>query len=366
MMKKTLTGIAVGASLIISGGTVPLVSVSLPAQAWGQYRVAKAPVDIPAWEEKTATGTISHPAYIAPKLKDDNGNGVVSYSMAINKKGERIYTQITDEEYAKLGRKDGATFNKDYPAIDKITLAEAVLEGLAPKIAEAAVAQDSAAAYTACVTGTSCTYSFTNTAGTTVVNASISYSTTPGTVTMTYAGSSMTQAGTTQTLTDSGYSTYQYVFYTTATAATGANNIVTNTTTSLTNGFYDHVTSFSGTNASSPVESVTQSTTGNIGNKSITVTPTTDNTMIYWAVASHYSRVYTAGSNTTKVTASSDGQTHTFRSTNVVTPAAGLTLNAVISAGTEPVENTAFAIKPVGAPAPATAKPIIESIITWW
>ncbi len=365
-MKNKLATIAVGASLIIGGGTVDLVPVTLPAQAWGQYRISDAPVDIPAWEEKTATGTIAHPAYIAPHFSDDNGDGIISYSIAVNKKGERVYTQISDDGYEKLGKKDGGMYNLEYPVIDKVTVAEAMLEGLAPKTAEASVAQDSANKYTACVSGTSCTYSFTNTAGNLVVNSSLSYTTNPGTVTMSYAGVSMTQVGSTQVVTDSGYSSYQYVFYTTSAAATGANNLVTNTTGSLTNGFYDHAVSFSGANASDPIEGITQTTTGVISNKSVTVTSTTDNTMAYWSLGSHYGRAYSAGSNTTLISGASDSQEWSFRSTNLISPAGSVTLNATISVGVEPSEITAFAIKPAGAQASSVQIQIIEPIIPWW
>lgn len=66
------------------------------------------------------------------------------------------------------------------------------IKALTPE-ASAAIAFDSGSKYTACVTGTSCTYSFTNTAGNFLSNGSISYSTDPGAVTMTYAGAAMTQ-----------------------------------------------------------------------------------------------------------------------------------------------------------------------------
>ena len=83
----------------------------------------------------------------------------------------------------------------------------------------------------------------------------------------------------------------------------------------------------------------------------MTVTSTTDNTMAYWSLGSHYGRAYSAGANTTLISASSDSQEWTFRSTNLKTPAGALTLNATISAGTEPAALTGFAIKPAP-PAP--------------
>ena len=203
-----------------------------------------------------------------------------------------------------------------------------------------AIAFDSSNKYTACVTGTSCTYSFTNTAGDFVSNASQGYTTNPGVTSMTYGGAAMTQAGTNQH--EAVGDAYSYTFYK-ASAATGANNLTTTTTNSLTNGFYDHAVSYSGTHASTPVANVTQATTGNVGNGSIAVTITT--TASSWAVwsglGSGRGRTYTAGANTTLRSSASDGQAHTFDSGGIAN-SSPWTLNATISAGTEEKYNTAF------------------------
>jgi len=338
-MNKTLGTILATGTLLVGGGTIEMVPQQVSAEAWGQYRVADY---VHSWSETIDTGTSSVVVEHINNVElfpDDNGDGIISYSVGKDKKGKYVSSQITEAEYAKLGGIDGAKHNTDTPVKYQITVSEAIIEGLMPETAEAAVAQDSSNKYTACVTGTSCTYSFTNTAGNFVVNSSISYSTNPGTVTMTYAGVSMTQAGSNQ----SGGGAYGYTFYTTSAAATGANNLVTNTTGSLTNGFYDHVSSFSGTNATSPVEGITQSVTADISNKSLVVTTLTDNSMAFMALNSAYGRTYSAGANTTLVVG--DSQTWLFRSTNVVTPAGAITLNATISAGTEPSLLTGFGIK---------------------
>lgn len=210
-----------------------------------------------------------------------------------------------------------------------------------------AIAFDSGNKYTACVTGTSCTYSFTNTAGNTVINGSISYGTNPGATSMTYAGSAMTQAGSTNY--ESGQVVYSYTFYK-ASASTGTNNLVTTTTNSLTNGFYDHAVSYSGTHSSAPIANITQNTTGNVGNKSmsITISDTSNSWAVWCGLGSSRGRPYTAGSNTTMRSGASDGQVLVFDSGGIAS-SSPWTLNATISAGTEESGNTAFELKIAGA-----------------
>ncbi len=203
-----------------------------------------------------------------------------------------------------------------------------------------AIAYDSGNKYTACVTGTTCTYSFNNVAGDFVGNASIGWSTNPGAVSMTYAGASMTQAG--STLHEATADAYAYTFYK-ASAATGTNNLTTTTTNSLTGGFYDHAISYSGTHASAPVANVTQATTGNIGNTSIAVTigDTTNSWAVWLGLGGGRGRVYTAGANTTLRSASTDAQAFIFDS-NGIANSSPWTLNATITASTEEKYNTAF------------------------
>lgn len=203
-----------------------------------------------------------------------------------------------------------------------------------------AIAYDSGNKYTACVTGTSCTYSFTNTAGNFVGNASIGWTTNPGTVSMTYGGASMTKIG--STLHEATADAYVYTFYK-ANAATGTNNLTTTTTNSLTGGFYDHAISYSGTHASAPVANATQATTGNIGNTSIAVTigDTSNSYAVWLGLGGGRGRAYTAGSNTTLRSAASDAQTYVFDSGGIAN-SSPWTLNATISSGTEEKYNTAF------------------------
>jgi len=187
-IKKTLTGIAVGATLIIGGGTVDLVPVNLHAQAWAQYHVSEYKS---SWTETTATGTIEHITDV-PNFADDNGDGLISYSIAVNKKGERVYTQISEDAYAKLGKKDGSRFNLDYPAVDKITLAEAIMEGLMPNVAEASIAFDAFSDMGFVNPGSSITFSHTVSGTYPIIFFGIWASPGSGSFTASYNGASST------------------------------------------------------------------------------------------------------------------------------------------------------------------------------
>lgn len=160
-IKKTLTGIAVGATLIIGGGTVDLVPVNLTPEQYFQYHVEDYKG---TWTETTATTTVQHIQDV-PNFSDDNGDGLISYSFATNKKGEKVYTQMPDNGYGKIGKKNGAIYNLDYPTVDHITLAEAIMEGLAPETAQAAIARLSANTWSGGASASSQTIPITISAG---------------------------------------------------------------------------------------------------------------------------------------------------------------------------------------------------------
>ena len=180
--------------------------------------------------------------------------------------------------------------------------------------------------------GTSHTTSFNNVAGNFMVVTSTSYTTNPGATTMTYNGVSMTQMGSNQT--GGATPVYQYTFYL-ASPATGTNNIVTTTTNSLTNGFFDHVLSYSGVNTASPIANNSQSTTANIGDTSVAVTiGNTGSSFAVWQFGAESGRTYTAGANTVLRAGASDAQCWSFDS-NGIASSSPWTLNAVIATGTE-------------------------------
>ena len=358
MMKKKFAGIAVGASLIIGGGTVDLVPVNLPAQAWAQYKVSEYQK---AWTEKTATGTIQHVAQ-TPNFPDSDGNGLVSYSMTKNKKGEMVYTQISDEAYAKLGKKDGSKFNFDYPAVDKITVAEAMLEGLMPNVAEAAIATDAFNGQTY-TTATSITYSHTISGSDTILFVSTAVYPTAAS-TATYNGTSMTQIGSTVNSADN---MGQALFYLVA-PTTGTNNVVV----TRSGGSYISSLSQSYTGASQTGQpDASNSGTGSVGSSpwqfTATVTSTQDNC---WAVVvardtgdgvitfisggtQRSNSVFTQGGD-------SNGPKTPAGAINIVLQGASLSPRAFsygyIMASFCPSTGG-------GSPIPS---PIIEPIITWW
>ena len=224
MNKKTLAGIALGASLIIGGGTVELVPVPYTALQWFQYHVENYKG---TWTETTATGTVEHIQEV-PNFPDDNGDGLISYSMAVTKKGQKVYTQIGEDAYAKLGQKDGGKYNLDYPAVDKITIAEAIIEGLMTNVAEAAPARLSAGSWAGGSSASSQTIPITISAGSDTILIVRWTSTQTGNhdiSSITYNGTSMGAAK--QSITPSGNAleTYTLVLGTTDGSA---HNIVIN------------------------------------------------------------------------------------------------------------------------------------------
>lgn len=215
-MNKTLTGIAVGATLLV-GGSVPTIDQQAPAKMWAQYHVSEY---VPSWTEKTATGTIEHINPV-PEFPDTDGDGLVSYTMGVNKKGETVYSQISEKEYKSLGEKGGAKHNEELPAKYKISVAEAVIEGLMPNVAEAAIAYD-AQSSAAQIIASSVTYAHTISGSNTILFVSPSCYPSACTLTVTYNGTSMTQIGGYVTSADS---VVQGLFYLVA-PTTGTNNVV--------------------------------------------------------------------------------------------------------------------------------------------
>lgn len=233
-----------------------------------------------------------------------------------------------------------------------------LLATLIPSVSFAAIAYDTSAEYTACVTGTSCTYSYTIGAVTNpfLYFTSISFATDPGVVTATYNGVSMTQVGTNQNV----LTGYAYTFYAKG-PATGTHNLVTTTSNSLTNGFYDHVASYGGVDQTIPVDGtpVQHTITAQSGD-SITVT-TTSSSNDSWVVGTWMSvpgRAYTAGAGTVKRIGDSQGSM--MDSNQGVNPSGPYTLNVTMTLDT--AMTTAFAIR-TPASAPVISSPNLDILI---
>lgn len=360
MMKKKFAGIAVGASLIIGGGSVPTIDQQAPAQAWASSKVSEYK---PSWTEKTATGTIEHINPV-PNFPDDDGDGWVSYAIGINKKGETVYSQITEKGYKSLGKKDGGKHNIEFPAKYKISVVEAVLEGLMPKTAEAAIAYDTQTSADP-VIASSITYAHTISGTNTILFVSPSCYPNSCSLTATYNGTSMTQIGGSVVSSDS---VVQTLFYLVA-PTTGTNNIVV----TKTGGTYIASLSQSYTGASQTGQPDAYSSgTGYVSGSpyqfTASVTSVADNS---WAVV--FARDTADGSVTVSsggiLRSTTAGWTQGFDTNSAKTPAGTINM-ALIGASNVP---RAFSYGYImasfspatggGSPTPA---PIIEPIITWW
>jgi predicted alpha/beta hydrolase len=224
---------------------------------------------------------------------------------------------------------------------------------LSPVHVFAAITSDTGAAYTACVSGTTCSYSYTVGAITDpllVCSNSNFNDADPGAVTMTYGGVSMTQIGSNQSKTSVPGTSYMQTFYL-AGAATGTHTLAITTTNSQSNGFYAHCVSYGGVNQSTPIEAYTQQVDVNVAvNTDIpaTVTTLTDGAWVGMMATDVYARTVVAGASTTKITGCSDAQADCFDTNGPVSPAGNRTLNVKYTNGTlDSFIITAYAIKPV-------------------
>lgn len=211
------------------------------------------------------------------------------------------------------------------------------------KTAYAAIVYDNAASYTACVTGTSCTYSYT-VSGTDslLVCMNSNYGTLPGATTMSYGGATMTPIGSQQIDTSAGNNYSVDTFYLKG-ATAGVNNLVISTTNSMTNGFYAHCSSYSGVDQFTPIETNNQHAVGynSCVTDTASVTTTTDNDWIIGIWGDDAGRVHTAGTGTLRTT---DGQ-GVIIDKGPITPPGTATVQNVNNAGTG-CTVTAIAIRP--------------------
>jgi hypothetical protein len=349
MINKTLTGIAVGATLIISGGAVNLVTVARPATSWIQYRVS----DYTGYAEVlTATGTLRVVNPI-PLFEDSNKDDIISVAISRNKKGDEIYSQITEMQYANLGKKDGYVFNSQYPVIEKITLAEYALEQMIP-VAEASIAFDSpSGGISGGVVGsaTSLTYSFDNVAGDMAI---VSVMTSSNTVTATYNGVSMVQIDTSTTANRST------VFQKYA-PGTGSKNIVVSMGSA--SFIYSTVASWSGTNQSDTTDSKNKcNTTGT--SLACATTVVDGNSWTILANSENNGNTPVAGTGSTlRAKTGNDQYIGIFDSNGTVGVGShSMTWTVPVS---QAMSSIIFSIAPPSAPA-SSVRYIIQPSINWW
>ena len=234
---------------------------------------------------------------------------------------------------------------------------------LGVKTAEAAIAPDNAVSYSTCTTGTSCTYAYTVTgANTLLVCNTSSYNVTPGAVTMSYAGSAMTEIGHQQADASAGNNYTVDTFYL-APTATGTNNLVITTTNSMSAGFFAHCASYSGVDQATPIEASTQHITNyaSCSSDNITLTTLTDNDWLVGIWGDDAGRTHTAGAGTLRT---SDGQ-GAIIDTGPISPAGSATVTNVPSAGTGcPGTGVAITPKIVGGSA-SSLQVELQSNPTW-
>jgi len=155
-----------------------------------------------------------------PEFEDDNGDGVISVSVFEDGKGDKIYVQISEDVYKKMGEKDG------YESNPTKTELQSVLEKLiSPTVVDASVAIDS---YdnSGGGTGTSTTFPFDNSAGDYLLVGVWKYSS-AGTVSATYNGVSMTK------IYEESTTSVSLVALGLAGPATGSNNVVISSSLSV-------------------------------------------------------------------------------------------------------------------------------------
>lgn len=262
--------------------------------------------------QQTATTTNSIPA----QLTSSSDGSVFSGMILVHDVGRKYIDAFTDgtsvlkapssqASYRGLNKKSATTPTYTAPVSPVAFLKDLI----APTKAFAAIAYDTAQSYTACVTGTSCTYSYTVTGSNMLlVCMNMNYGTLPGTTTMSYNGQAMIPVGTQQYNNTGSNNATMDTFYVTG-ATPGAHNLVISTTNSMTNGFYAHCASYTGVKQTAPIDVSTQHNTTypNSYSDSLSLTTVTDKDWIVGLWADVAGRAHTAGANTVVRTTDSQG-----------------------------------------------------------
>jgi hypothetical protein len=203
----------------------------------------------------SATSTVEVPGVIS--ASDD------TYSVFRDRSGNKVYVPITKEQYARMGQQDGYSHNTKRN--DHLSVFEA-----AANLADAAVARDSELfAYTD--TGSSFTFAFTNTAG----NVAYFFGHDRATGATQIANVSYAAASSTKILEldgAAGQNDRAITAWRLNSPATGANNVVVNTTTSLTLRF--NAVSYSGASTVTSENGTDTSIGSGVTSISTDITPT--------------------------------------------------------------------------------------------
>lgn len=187
-MSGTITKTLIGVIAVVSGSFTPVFPDELTPglSAYPDMRGYQYPVGSDRAYYSIVDGVVVRGGPLPDAdFVDEDGNGIISVGTFTDIKGQDVYVKIPDEQYAKMGLKDGQMFNPtktDYVSlIDKIT----------PKV-DAAIAVDATSeGYQAA--GTSLTFSHTVTGSDTgMVRSLFIWNGTISGLTATYDSESMT------------------------------------------------------------------------------------------------------------------------------------------------------------------------------
>lgn len=346
MNKKTLAGIAAGATLI-TGGAVDMV----PRESFVMFAYQQTAGAQTSVEYRTATGTVLSVSK-QPVYKDTDKNGKISVQVSVDRKGNLVFAQIDEATYESYNRKGAYLF------AEKLTYYITPIEALAEATiseAEAAIALDSApGSIPNCSPCTSLTWSHT-VSGTDPVLVASGH--TSGSVAnpitgITYAGNAMTSVGAVKTTNNLWAVIYQ------KTGTTGANNIVISSSASIS--LLAGAVSYTGVDQSNPVDVHAGATLAST-NVVQSLTTTVDNAWLVGAISGN--RTLSAASGSTyRDSCCGYGL---YDTNGPKTPAGTYSVGAT-QADTTTSAIYALALKPASAPAPSTIVPIIQPIISWW
>lgn len=307
-MKKLIA--TIGATIVLVGASaVPVVPEEMTLLY--SYQTTDVPADP------------SLPANPLP-FKDTDGDGIMSVSVFVDSKGNKIPVVISETKYEDMGRSDneGKGFHSN-PTKEEYRSAIDLF--LTPKKAEAAIAFDTFTAGTLVNPGSSVTISHTVSASADPIlfgGGIVRTNTISG---MTYNSVSMTAIGSAV----QGVNDKIYLFYLVAPASGAHNLVISQTGSSVING---NAISYIGAKQTGQPDANTDTAQATVANQDGTVTTIADNS---WAVMYAYDAqtgVSSAGAGTTlRGTSNGGANTQFYDGNGAKTPAGSYTLNFVAS-----------------------------------
>lgn len=348
MMKNKLATIAVGASLIIGGGTVDFIDRQGPTLYAYQY-IAADYADGKTID--TATGTLSI-MNEQPKFSDVDGDGLISVKVTMDKMGVKRYQQTDEGSYRKFAKEN--LIVTSVPTAYKISLAEAALEELIPTVEAATIAYGSSTGIGAlpnCASCTSLTYAHDVTGTDPVIVISVQTN-----IVESYPNFAVTYGGSAATFIAKENENNRWNSMWVKTGVSGVNNVVITRSSGTIIGMS---ASYSGVHQSSPVNA-SSTASQNVVSPSLAVTTTVDNSWLVGSWEGNRSMSSWAAGTTER---SGCCGYYFFDSNGAKTPAGSYSLGGTQTVS-GPVAFIVLALSPTS-DSPTITK-IIEPIITWW